>query len=153
MRGHKCFCVHDMDIKYCLPEVCDFDVRCLSATHEVHKKERCIRPCSLNIRNDSLKASSSEGDGNHPAQRTSNKVCVDRECNICHQSNVQRHSVMKFAEDEKFFKHVSLKHKQRLLGSVRGRIVLYGCETWSHTERGTYSEGVPGYGAEEDIWT
>jgi len=141
-----------MDMKYCLPEVCDFGVRFLSATPEVHKKERCIRPSSLNIRNDSLKASSSEGAGNHPAQRRNNKDCVARQCDMCHRSNVQRHSVMKFAEDGKFVKHLSLKHKQRLLGSVTGPIVLYGCETWSHTERGTYSEGVPGYGAEEDIW-
>jgi len=42
---------------------------------------------------------------------------------------------MKLAEDGKYVKHLSLKDKQRLLGSGTGPVFLYGCETWSHTEK------------------
>jgi len=41
---------------------------------------------------------------------------------------------MKLAEVGIYFKHLSLKDKQRLLGSGTGTVVLYGCETWSQTE-------------------
>jgi hypothetical protein len=42
--------------------------------------------------------------------------------------------------------------KIREFRTVTFPVVLYGCETWSHTEGGTKTEGVREYGAEEVIW-
>jgi len=46
-------------------------------------------------------------------ERTKNTVLTDNAVCMYHRSNVQRYSVMKLAEDGKFVKHLSLKHRQR----------------------------------------